>query len=164
MALKLVSDSSHAEQTLVVFRIGDESYGIPVEQVREVLLYPEVTRLPAAPGFVEGIIRLRGRVIPIVDLRKRFGLTAESTPDLRVLIVTLGAQVIGCVVDAVSQVRRLAAKSIRPLPAEVPTAGREFLMAVAPGVSNGNDLLLILDVEKIFNLEEKSALAAVPRP
>jgi chemotaxis signal transduction protein len=66
------------------------------------------------------------------------------------------------VVDAVSQVRRLASKSIRPLPSEVPTAGREFLMAVAPGASKENDLLLILDTEKIFNLDEQSALASVP--
>lgn len=149
------------ETVVVVFTIGEEHYGISVEKVREVLLPPDVTRLPGMPDFLEGIIRLRGHVIPIVDLRVRFGRTPERLSSERVLVVTMSGRTVGFLVDAVLAVRRFPTSAVRPLPPDVPLGGRAFLAGVAPGATGEKGLLLLLDVEKILNMDEQTALAGV---
>ncbi|MEK8024251.1 MAG: chemotaxis protein CheW [Candidatus Hydrogenedentota bacterium] len=156
---RISKSAENAETVVVVCVIGTGHYGVPVEKVREVLLPPEVTRLPGMPGFIEGIIRLRGQVIPIVDLRTRFGLKAEIHAECRAVVVTMSGRTIGFLVDAVLAVRRFPSRAIRPLPQDIPMEGREFLAGVAPASEDEKGLLLLLDVEKILNMEEQTALA-----
>lgn len=156
-------DAVPQETVVVVFKIGGESYGISVDKVREVILPPSVTRLPSMPVFLEGIIRLRGYVIPIVDLRVRFGREAVKHDGCRTLVVTMSGRTVGFNVDEVNAVRRIPSRTIRPLPPDVPRAGKEFLAGVAPGEGGDEALLLLLDVEKILTLDERNILMDVGR-
>src|SRR3982074_3688186 len=84
------------ERQLVVFQLGAELYGVEIARVHEIIRLQTVTRVPRAPSFVEGVINLRGKVIPVVDLRRRFGLpTAETTRATRTVVVEIGGQVVG---------------------------------------------------------------------
>src|SRR5438874_4320237 len=89
------------ERQLVVFQLGAELYGVEIARVHEIIRLQTVTRVPRAPSFVEGVINLRGKVIPVVDLRRRFGLpTVEHTRATRIVVVEIGAQVVGIIVDS----------------------------------------------------------------
>lgn len=102
---------------LVIFRLANEDYGLPIQKVQEINRMVSISRLPQAPDFIEGIINLRGRVIPVVDLRKRFGLKDESrNDDTRIMIVDISGQTVGIIVDAVNEVVRMSASSIEPPP------------------------------------------------
>src|SRR5713226_686519 len=93
------------EQQLVVFQLGAELYGVEIARVHEIIRLQTVTRVPHAPAFVEGVINLRGKVIPVVDLRRRFGLPlADHTRATRTVVVEIGDQVGGIIVDSVSEV------------------------------------------------------------
>src|SRR5690348_1278092 len=103
------------EQQLVVFQLGAELYGVEIARVHEIIRLQTVTRVPRAPAFVEGVINLRGKVIPVVDLRRRFGLPmAEHTRSSRIVVVEIGEQVVGVVVDAVSEVLRVNGATVEP--------------------------------------------------
>src|SRR5437762_8291418 len=103
------------EQQLVVFSLGAELYGVEIARVHEIIRLQTVTRVPHAPAFVEGVINLRGRVIPVVDLRRRFGLPfADHTRASRIVVVEIGDQVVGIVVDGVSEVLRVNNTTIEP--------------------------------------------------
>ena len=120
-----------AERQLVVFDLANEVYGISIGTVREIIRMQTVTFVPDAPEFVEGVINLRGRVIPVVDLRKRFGLpVTEPTPESRVLVVDIGGNDIGVIVDAVTQVQRIAEASIEPAAALVTTEDSYYIEGI----------------------------------
>ena len=103
------------EKQLVVFTLASEAYGVDIGAVREIIQMQNITRVPRTPDYVEGVINLRGRVIPVVDLRTRFGFpAAERNKDTRIVVVDIGSQDIGVVVDAVPEVLRVAADAIAP--------------------------------------------------
>ena len=103
------------ERQLVIFDLAAESYGVDINAVQGIIRMQTITKVPRTPEFVEGVINLRGEVIPVVDLRKRFGLTAtEETKDSRIVVVYIGGQQVGMVVDAVTEVLRISADSIEP--------------------------------------------------
>src|SRR6266700_7681546 len=103
------------EQQLVVFQLGAELYGVEIARVHEIIRLQTITRVPHAPAFVEGVINLRGKVIPVVDLRRRFGLaSAEHTRASRIVVVEIGDQVVGIVVDGVSEVLRVSTSIVEP--------------------------------------------------
>src|SRR5437763_16976232 len=103
------------EQQLVVFELGAELYGVEIARVHEIIRLQAVTRVPRSPAFVEGVINLRGKVIPVVDLRRRFGLpSAEHTRSSRIVVVEIGDQVVGIVVDGVSEVLRVNSATVEP--------------------------------------------------
>src|ERR687888_2756041 len=103
------------EQQLVVFQLGAELYGVEIARVHEIIRLQAVTRVPRAPAFVEGVINLRGKVIPVVDLRRRFGLPpAEHTRASRIVVVELGDHVVGITVDGVSEVLRVDTATVEP--------------------------------------------------
>lgn len=115
---------------LVVFRVGSEEYAVDVRRVREVVAPLPVRRMPRAPEFMEGVADLRGEVIPIVDVRRRFGLHAGTpTRKTKLVVVHVGGATVGLVVDAVLEVMRVPRAAIRPAP---PLAGRD-----APGLFAG---------------------------
>ncbi len=150
------------EQHLVVVRLDRERYGVPIEHVHEIIRMQEVTRIPRAPAFVEGVINLRGQVIPVIDLRKRFGLPhAERNGAARIVVVEMNGSRVGVVVDAVLEVLRLPNNSVVP-PEELLAASEvAFLQGVA---KQGDDLILLLDLQRVLEVHEQRALAEMQVP
>ncbi|MGB4701761.1 MAG: chemotaxis protein CheW [Syntrophomonadaceae bacterium] len=151
------------EIQLVVFTLkqGDTvcEYGVPISQVQEIIPMAKPTRLPQVPDFVEGIINLRGKIIPIIDLKKRFDMEAtEITSDTRSVVVEVSGQTVGIIVDEVSEVLRLSKDNIEPPPAAIGGITAEYLT----GVGKLEDrLLILLDMDKILTEQEKAELVGV---
>ncbi len=144
------------ERQLVVFQLAAELYGVDIARVHEIIRLPAVTRVPRAPAFVEGVINLRGKVIPVVDLRRRFNLPlAEHSRASRIVVVEIGDQVVGIIVDAVSEVLRVN-PSIIELPSPV-VAGidSEYLEGIA---KLPDRLVILLDLDRVLAKEERRAL------
>ncbi|HOT76945.1 MAG TPA: chemotaxis protein CheW [Candidatus Wallbacteria bacterium] len=144
------------QQQLVSFRLGVEEYGVSIMKVQEIIRMQEITKVPQMPDFIEGIINLRGNVIPIIDLRKRFGLScAEKTIDSRIVVVSVRERIVGIIVDGVSEVLRLSEEQIEPPPPAVSTAGREYIKGVGKLEKR---LLILLDIDKILSSEEQNVI------
>lgn len=145
MAVTSVATSTHAENALiqlVSFSLSHEEYGVEVLSVREIIRVPGITKMPNTPYFVEGIINLRGKVIPIINLRKRFGLEAcDNDNHTRIMVVDVAGGLTGLVVDAVSEVIRIHGSEIQPPP---PLISGNISQEFISGVFNHNDRLLIV--------------------
>jgi purine-binding chemotaxis protein CheW len=103
------------ELQVVGFRIGRETFGLPISIVREIVRVPEITSVPNAPDYIEGVINLRGRIIPVVDLRKRFGQkSVETNKKNRIVVVELGSRAFGLIVNSASEVLRIARRKQDP--------------------------------------------------
>ncbi|HXZ81620.1 MAG TPA: chemotaxis protein CheW [Terriglobales bacterium] len=136
------------EHHIVGFRIGAESFGLPISLVHEIVRVPEITAVPESPDFVEGVINLRGKIIPVVDLRKRFG-EVKTVPNKknRVIVVELNGKLVGLVVDAASEVLKLAASAVEP----PPQIFEENELNYVTGVGKLDQRLIILvDLQKIL--------------
>jgi purine-binding chemotaxis protein CheW len=141
---------------LVSFRLDQEEYGIEITKVQEIILMGEITRVPQTPVFVKGLINLRSTVIPIVDLRLRFGLKEEhATDDTRIMVVNVAGKTIGIVVDAVSEVLRITQEQIAPPPPTVAGPGREYLTGL---VKLEKRLLILLDIDRLLAQEDGQSL------
>jgi purine-binding chemotaxis protein CheW len=142
---------------LVSFRLAAEEYGIEITKVQEIILVGEITRVPQTPDFIKGLINLRSTVIPIVDLRLRFGLSQEEPSDeTRIMVVNVAGKTIGIIVDAVSEVLRISPEQIAPPPPTVAGLGREYLTGL---VKLDKRLLILLDIDKILGEEEQVAVS-----
>jgi purine-binding chemotaxis protein CheW len=141
----------------VTFHLEEETYGINVMQVQEVLRYSEIAPVPGAPAYVLGIINLRGNVVTVIDTRTRFGLnSAEVTDNSRIVIIEAEKQVIGILVDSVAEVVYLRSSEID----SAPNIGTEESAKFIQGVSNRDDELLILvDLNKLLSDEEWDELS-----
>jgi len=152
-------DETDSLLQLVTFTISNEEFGLDILKVQEIIRTMEITRVPRAPNFVEGIINLRGKVIPIIDLRRRFGL--ESKPhdsQTRIIVVEINMMVVGFVVDSVSEVLRIQSNTVEAPPAVVSGVDSEYIS----GVGKLEDRLLILiDLNKLLSEEEAGALASI---
>lgn len=102
------------ERALVVFQLGDEEYAIDVNRVREVVRVDRITRVPGAPAYVRGVINLRGRVVPVIDLRQRLGLNPAPAERPRIMVVEDGPALVGMLVDRASEVLRLQPGQMQP--------------------------------------------------
>lgn len=155
MDIKKDFDSKEVLQ-LVTFRLGNEEFSLDILRVQEIIRHMELTRVPRTPDFVEGVINLRGRVIPVLDLRKRFGLPAdERTNETRIIVVDVDNRTVGLKVDAVSEVLRLPADTVEPPPTIVTGAESDYIKGV--GKLEGR-LIILLDVSKILTSTERDAL------
>lgn len=136
----------------VTFRLEDETYGINVMQVQEVLRYTDIAPVPGAPGYVLGIINLRGNVVTVIDTRDRFGMApSEVTDNTRIVIIETDAQVIGIMVDSVAEVVYLKQSEIET----APNVGNDETSRFIQGVCHKNDELLILvDLDKLLTEDE----------
>ncbi|MBI5561952.1 MAG: chemotaxis protein CheW [Deltaproteobacteria bacterium] len=144
---------------LVTFRLGNEEFSLDILKVQEIIRHMELTRVPRTPDFVEGVINLRGRVIPVLDLRKRFGLSAGAkTHETRIIVVDVDDRTVGLKVDAVSEVLRISADTVEPPPALVTNIESDYIKGV--GKLDGR-LLILLDVARILTRSEKDALGNV---
>lgn len=144
---------------LVTFSIGGEEFGVEILTVQEIIRMLEITRVPKAPDFVEGVINLRGKVIPIIDLRKRFGLESKSyDKNTRIVVIEINKMIVGFVVDSVSEVLRIPEDTVEPPPPVVAGLDSEYIS----GVGKLEDrLLILLDLDRLLSREEKSVLSQV---
>ncbi|MGI5836061.1 MAG: chemotaxis protein CheW [Chloroflexota bacterium] len=148
-----------AEEQLVIFELANEVYGVDISRVQEIIRMTSITRLPRAPEFVEGVINLRGKVIPVVDLKKRFGLVeSERTKSSRIVVVDVGDHIIGMVVDAVSEVLRVPTESVEPPSPVVTTIESDYIRGIA---KVDGRLIILLDLNKVLSWEEKKKLREV---
>jgi purine-binding chemotaxis protein CheW len=141
---------------IVVFRIGGEEFGVDVFSVLEILRHQPVTAVPRAPAFVEGVIDVRGTLIPLVDLRKRFEL--EEAPvdgQTRIVVTQFGEERLGLVVDAVSEVLRVPESAISEPPAYVRGLAAEYVRGMARLEGR---LVVLLDIERILSSQERIEL------
>ena len=144
---------------LVTFIIGEEVYAVEILKVQEIIRLMDITRIPKAPDFVEGVINLRSRVIPVIDLRRRFKLAARPhDKDTRIIILEVYGVVVGFGVDSVSEVLRIPANTIDQAPPILAGHEQDYIK----GVGKIQDRLLIfLDLENLFSLEEMELLGSI---
>lgn len=141
---------------LVSFNISDEEFGVDILKVQEINRMSEVTRVPNAPDYVEGVINLRGKVIPIIDLRKRIGMpNKEKDKDTRIVVVELDSKVVGFVVDSVNEVLRINKNITEPPPPMVSGIDSEYITAIG---KLDDRLLILLDLERILSGVDKKDL------
>lgn len=145
---------------LVTFKVAEEEYGVDILSVQEIIRHTGITKVPSAPPFVEGILNLRGKVIPIVDMRKRFGLASkEPDPQTRIVVFALESGVIGCLVDSVSEVLRLPSSMVDAAPAVVSGVDSKYIRGVGRlGAERDGRLLILLDSGQMLTMEEMDAL------
>lgn len=141
---------------LISFAVGPEEYGMDILRVKEVIRGSQVTYLPKAPSFVKGIINLRGDVIPIVDLRDKFGLpNQDQTSSTRIIVVDVDGRLVGLVVDSASQVVRIQADQIDPPPPIMGRVSKEYIR----GVGKLDDrLIVLLNIDNILSDDELNEL------
>jgi purine-binding chemotaxis protein CheW len=139
------------ELHLVTFLLDREGYGVPVQRVREVIRVGEITRVPQAPEHVRGVTNLRGRILPVVELRTRLGLApAVVTPKSRIVVTEAHGRILGLLVDAVLQVTRIPADTVQPPPEDILTAQADWLAGVA---RRPDRLLILLELDAVLLLQ-----------
>ena len=155
------------EIKLVVFKLAEEEFGAPIHQVREIHRLVEITRVPRAPRFIEGVINMRGKVMPVIDLRKRFDLPMNAPEEQqRIMEVEVEGQVISMIVDAVTEVISVGVDAIEQPPAMIADIGGDYLTGVAklPG-----RIVILLNFNKILSAHEahqieQSSVESLPEP
>ena len=142
--------------------MGNEDYGVDIQTVKEVIRFKAITRLPKAPDFVKGVINLRGDIIPIIDLRERFGMEQKEYTDMtRVIVVEVDGRSIGTVVDSVSHVIRIEEGEIEPPPPCVGKISEEYIRGVG---KVDEKLVVLLNIDRILTAEEKIELDEMEKP
>jgi purine-binding chemotaxis protein CheW len=145
---------------LVVFGVGKELYGVGIGSVQEIVRVPDVTEVPDAPAFLEGVINLRGKVIPVVDLRKRLSLDGrERTKSTRVLVTEStesAGRLVGLLVDFVSEVRKIQPEAVEDPPEMVSAVGVEYITGVA---KVDDRLIILLDLKRVLDVEDMKKYA-----
>ncbi|HKM39596.1 MAG TPA: chemotaxis protein CheW [bacterium] len=147
------------ERQLVVFNLGQEEYGVDILQVREIKRLSAIVRIPHAPAFVEGVINLRGNIIAVIDLHKRFDLgETEATDESRIVIVNVRDITVGITVDAVSEVITLEEDALTPPPPLVAGVEASFIEAIG---KLKDRLLILLNMDRILGLDEMAKIEQV---
>ncbi len=137
------------ELQIVGFRIGHETFGLPIALVQEIVRPPEITKVPHAPDYVEGVMNLRGRIVPVIDLRRRFGQnSSEDNKKNRVLVVEIEARAVGLIVDSASEVLKIGEAQIEPPPSVLAETGTSYVTGVAK--HNGR-LIILVDLARILH-------------
>ena len=140
--------SQSEEMQLVIFDLAGEAYGVVIQAVLEIIRMQEITTIPQAPYFVKGVINLRGKVIPVADLRKRFSMpAAEESKESRIVVVDIGGQAIGMTVDAVTEVTRIPAGTVEPPSAVITTDDSDYLLGIAK-LDSG--MIILLDLTRVL--------------
>ena len=138
------------EFQLVVFKLGQEEYAVDIHYVQEIVKLLDITRVPKAPNFVEGVVNLRGSIIPVMNLRKRFGLPpSENNDNNKIMMLKVNEIVAGIIVDGVSEVLHLPFSAMEPPPKVIGNANEDYL----EGVGKLDDrLFMYLDLNKIIGV------------
>jgi purine-binding chemotaxis protein CheW len=153
-----MSTDTHEIQ-IACFRLGDDLYAADIMRIKEIIRPQKLTSLPKSPAFVEGVLNLRGTVIPVVDLRKRFDFpSADHDRNTRLLIVTVGRQLLGLEVDEVTEVITVHVKDIKPPPQVVNGVSAEYLVGVCLAKDS---LIMLLNLDMILTDRESSELSSM---
>ena len=143
----------------LTFRLAQEEYGIEILKVVEIIKMMEVTAVPQTPDFVRGVINLRGKVIPVLELRAKFGMEAvEDTNDTCIIVVNVGEVQMGIVIDAVSEVLDIKAEEIEPPPQFGSSVDTQFILGMAKA---GDGVKILIDINSVLSVDEISALEAL---
>lgn len=150
----------HHDGKYLTFSLADEEYGIGILKIKEIIGRMHITTIPKTPDFVKGVINLRGKVIPIIDLRTRFGMgTAEYTDRTCIIVVEIGGNtgqiLVGCAVDSVSEVLNIKPDNIEGTPSFGTRLDTDFILGMA---KIENSVKILLDIDKVLNPEETAAL------
>lgn len=141
-----------AEQQLVVFRLGEDYFAMLISNVNEIIRMQKITAVPKAPPFVEGVTNLRGRVIPVIDLRKRFGIVPQADVQVgRIIVVEQDDRLLGMMVDGVDEVLTVPASSIEAVDEMVVSVDAQFLSGI---VRQEDRLIILLDQEQVLSVGE----------
>ncbi len=144
---------------LVSFKIGEEEFGIDILKVQEINRMMQITKVPNSPEFIDGVVNLRGRIIPVIDLRTRLNMSRiEHDNRTRIIVVDLSGVTVGFIVDEVSEVLRIPKSITEPPPAMVAGIDSDYITAVG---KLEDRLLILLDLEKIFSLDESNKLKSL---
>ena len=144
------------ELQLVIFQLADELYGVNIHSVESIIKLQTITTVPHAPPFVEGVTNLRGVVLPIIDLRKRFGLEHRGeTSETRIVVLEVEGMQVGMVVDGVKEVLTINEESVAPPSPIVSGIDTAFITGIA---KVADDLIILLDLTKVLNAQEKEKL------
>lgn len=147
------------ELQIVVFNLDNSYYGVHILQVQEIIKMTEITKLPNTPDFVEGIVNLRGNIIPVMDLRKRFRLKAlDINENWKILILKAEDVKFGVMVDQISEVEKISVDIIETPPKVVGGVNGDFISGIA---KTNQRLLILLDIEKILTIEEQEAIKTI---
>ncbi|MDQ0159072.1 chemotaxis protein CheW [Alkalibacillus salilacus] len=147
------------DDKVIVFKLKDEEYGIPIEHVGSIERIFNITRVPRAPKFVKGVMNLRGVITPIIDLRERFGLeTLEQTESTRIIIIHVDDKSIGVIVDAANDVVDVPQEKVEPSPEVVGAVNADYIRGVA---KIDHRLLILLNLEKVLSVEEFDELSTI---
>jgi purine-binding chemotaxis protein CheW len=149
--------AAQAGREYLSFRLGAEEYGIDILKVQEIRSYEAPTRIANAPAFLKGVINLRGVIVPIVDLRVKFGCEAEVGPVTAVIVLSVKGRVIGTVVDSVSDVLELAADAIKPAPTMGAVVDTTYLTGIA---TVGERMLILMDIESLMSSADMGVIDA----
>lgn len=146
-------------QQLVSFKLGKEEFGVEILKVQEIIRMLEITKVPNTPKFVDGVINLRGRVIPVIDLRVKLNMSKlERGNSTRIIVVEINETTTGFIVDEVNEVLRIPDNVMEAPPSFIAGIERDYIRAVC---KLADRLLILLDLERVLSLEEKSLLQEV---
>ena len=152
-----IADNLLSAHEFLAFTLGKEEYGIDILKVQEIRGYEQPTRIANAPAFMKGVVNLRGVIVPIIDMRIKFNLAQVNYDTFTVVIVlNIGKQVVGMVVDGVSDVITLTPEQLRPVPEFSSAIGSDHLLAIG---SLENRMLILLDIEKLMTSAEMGLVA-----
>lgn len=156
---KRVVGGIYVEKQLVVFDLAGEQYGVSIFAVSSIIERQDIVMVPRSPEFVEGVTNLRGLVVPVIDLRKRFGLpVSEATAETRIVVVELDDMTVGMLVDAVRQVLRIDDGEIEPPSPIVATIDSSFIVGIA---KTEQGLVIVLDLCQVLDQGEQGDLVAM---
>lgn len=142
----------------LTFTLGDEHYGVEILRVQEIKGYSAVTRIPNTPPCIKGVLNLRGTIVPIIDLRMKFGMPpTEYTMFTVIVVVVVCGRVLGIIVDAVSDVLNIAKKDIQPPPEFGTRVDLSFIQSIA---KSGDKLITLLDIDRVLSDQDLAAAAA----
>ncbi|OQX81139.1 MAG: chemotaxis protein CheW [Candidatus Omnitrophica bacterium 4484_70.1] len=141
------------EIQLVSFKIGEEEFGVPINQVKEIVRLVHITPVPKAPSFIEGVVNLRGQILAVIDLAKRLQLKGKSRSEkTRIIVVELNNNTVGMIVDEVSEVLRLPKENFEETPEIITTQIKQRYLK---GVGKlGERLLILIDLNQVLSYEE----------
>jgi purine-binding chemotaxis protein CheW len=159
----LTHDIAQAQGQYLTFHLMEENYGIDVLKIREIIRLMPITKVPRLPGFVKGVINLRGKVIPVIDLREKFGLpVAPCTKQTCIIVVDVWAEednyLIGVIVDEVNDVMSFAIKDLEPSPSYSMDLKTNFIKAMG---KSGSRVWILLDIDRILSPAETVRLAEI---
>lgn len=147
------------EKQYVIFKLGNEHYGMDIMHVKEITENKETTKIPNSPDFIDGVINLRGRIVPVINLKKRFGLkNTEIKENSRIIIVTMGEKLVGFIIDDASQVMSIKDEEIESPPEIIASVDKKYIVGIG---KTQEKMIILLDTASIFLKEEENQMKSM---